>query len=391
MIVAIYVNVWRVMPVALLSVASLTAHASAQCLQWKQDMISAGQVGATSGWLSNAQQACTAVTNLCAANPLSCGFNSSSYSFRNWDGVVQPVAWPGFQCLIHYQIKGVQFPDWTDFTSTNGMVNRQHPDCKVFTSLTSEGSQCGASCNGVAHPIDPADGSVYDTAEDLGTSAGIPLFKRFYDSGDQGTSSMNTAWRHSYSRRILPVKSTSAQKGYLSNASNSSLYNDEASACISGFAELKSRVSTWAGAAATYSNGRCNLAVGTTSIGMLPLYYTATPTPAPGSTLTIAYQATRDDGQVISFLANGSSADAPPGVGMKLQVTASGYSLTDMKDAVENYDVSGRLLSIARRGGVIETMGYDASDRLSTVTSSFGHSIILTYDGQGRLSTVTRH
>jgi len=114
------------------------------------------------------------------------------------------------------------------------------------------------------------------------------------------------------------------------------------------------------------------------------------PTPAPGTTSTILYESIRDDGQVISFSVSGSSIIAPPGINMKLQINGTGFAITDASDTVESYAGSGKLLSIAGRSGVVQTMGYDGAGRLSSVTDSFGHSLTLTYDSLGRLSTVTR-
>ena len=130
--------------------------------------------------------------------------------------------------------------------------------------------------------------------------------------------------------------------------------------------------------------------MGSTTVGTLRLYYTSQPTPAPGTTSTILYESIRDDGQVISFSVSGSSIIAPPGINMKLQINGTGFAITDASDTVESYAGSGKLLSIAGRSGVVQTMGYDGAGRLSSVTDSFGHSLTLTYDSLGRLSTVTR-
>jgi YD repeat-containing protein len=142
-------------------------------------------------------------------------------------------------------------------------------------------------------------------------------------------------------------------------------------------------------ATATYANGVCALTVGGTRIGTLPLYYASPQLPAPGGTL-LGFDATRDDGQLITFTLQGSSIIAPPTIGLKLQQTPSGYTLIDDNDNVEIYDTTGRLLSLTSRAGVVQTMGYDTSARLSTVTDNFGHQLTLNYNSQGLLSSVTR-
>jgi len=98
---------------------------------------------------------------------------------------------------------------------------------------------------------------------------------------------------------------------------------------------------------------------------------------------------TRDDGQLISFTLQGGSIVAPPSIGLKLQQTSSGYTLTDQNDNAETYDANGKLLSLTNRAGVVQTMNYDGSGRLGTVTDSFGHRLSLSYDSQGRVSSVT--
>jgi YD repeat-containing protein len=215
-------------------------------------------------------------------------------------------------------------------------------------------------------------------------------FKRFYNSGDSSSNGLSAGWRHSFSRNIKPKYSGSTHKPYAVHPDNSSLYTSEAAACTSGFAEIKNRVATWTNAVASYGNNVCTLTVGGTYIGTLNLYYQSPPTPAPGSTVLIALDAARDDGQLVSFLVNGSAITAPPGIKLRLQQTGVGYTLTDATDTVETYDAGGKLQLVNSRAGVTQVVGYDSLGRLSTVTDSFGHSLTLTYDSQGRLSSVTR-
>jgi YD repeat-containing protein len=254
-----------------------------------------------------------------------------------------------------------------------------------------EGAQCGSRCNGVGHPIDPIDGAVYDTVEDLPSTSTYALeFKRHYDSSDRSASKLNQGWRHSFSRSIRPTYSESTYRPYAAGPGNSPLYTDEATACVSGFAQIKSQVTTWANATASYSSGACTLRVGTTVIGRLPILYNAPPTPAPGVPVLIGFDAIRDDGQVIGFMLDGSSISSPPGINLNLQQTSTGYVLINATDAVEAYDSSGKLMSVTSRSGIAQIINYDLSGRLSTVTNGFGGGLTLTYDSEGRLSTVTR-
>jgi YD repeat-containing protein len=123
----------------------------------------------------------------------------------------------------------------------------------------------------------------------------------------------------------------------------------------------------------------------------LPIFYNSPPTPAPGTSVINGYDAIRDDGQLIRFIVDGSGAIInPPGSNLTLQKTASGFTVTDGSDNVEQYDTNGKLLSVTSRTGVVQTMSYDGSGRLSGIGDSFGHQLILNYDGQDHLSSVTR-
>jgi RHS repeat-associated protein len=67
----------------------------------------------------------------------------------------------------------------------------------------------------------------------------------------------------------------------------------------------------------------------------------------------------------------------------------TGWAYTNADDDVENYDATGRLISIVNKSGLAHILAYDASKRVSTVTDSFGHQLGFTYDGSNRISTLT--
>ncbi|MGC3980766.1 MAG: RHS repeat-associated core domain-containing protein [Steroidobacteraceae bacterium] len=257
-------------------------------------------------------------------------------------------------------------------------------------------SQCGSSCNGVGDPINPAGGGVYATEIDAAGQGNLQTFKRFYNSLDDSNGDLGKGWRHSFSRNVKYKYSTVSYKEYSSSPDNSSIYSDPASACTSGFNQIKSRVSTWQSATVAYVNGVCSLSQGGVTIGAVPLLaYFDSDSGLPASfgsnfagTNTIGFDVTRDDGQVISFMLSGGSVVAPPGFSLKLQQTASGFTLTDASDSVETYDSAGKLLSIADRTGVIQTINYDSLGRLSLIVDTFGHTISLVYGTSGKLASV---
>ena len=67
----------------------------------------------------------------------------------------------------------------------------------------------------------------------------------------------------------------------------------------------------------------------------------------------------------------------------------TGWQYANADDEVENYDATGRLVSIVNKSGLAHTLAYDASKRVSTVADSFGHPLGFAYDGSKRISTLT--
>ncbi len=68
----------------------------------------------------------------------------------------------------------------------------------------------------------------------------------------------------------------------------------------------------------------------------------------------------------------------------------AGWKFTNSDDdSVETYDANGRLVSIASRTGIVQTLSYDSLLRLSSVIDSFGRSLTFTYGASSRVSTMT--
>jgi RHS repeat-associated protein len=79
---------------------------------------------------------------------------------------------------------------------------------------------------------------------------------------------------------------------------------------------------------------------------------------------------------------------AAPGITLRLQQTAGGFTVTDNNDSVETYDANGTLLSITHRSGLSQTLTYTGGN-LTSVTDNFGHGLSLSYDASNRLGGVT--
>jgi YD repeat-containing protein len=250
-------------------------------------------------------------------------------------------------------------------------------------------------CNPQHDPINPATGAMFLTETDVPDPNGVLRFLRYYNSanstdsdaialGGPGAVYLSPGWRYSFTRRIDLVPSQSLSADPTDVLTESSGYSNEASACTLGFAEIKGSVSAWANATAAYDGRACNLSVGGTSIGQLPIVWDNHP---PGSADVMGWDATRDDGQRIRFTFDGVTIKAPPGSAMRLQQNASGFTLIDETDNVEQYDISGRLQSVTNRAGVTVSVTYDSSGRLAGATDSFGHHISISVSFRQRCLT----
>lgn len=339
----------------------------------------------------------SAATAACATSPC----NEWKYAAGSTSPVFEPgsaATHPGgYNCRVTVSYTcltgGCAGQSFTTTGGPKGLSSRTNPNgCQVYVSAPPlPVAECGSSsCNSVGDPINPASGGVHAVESDQGDREGALTFRRFYNSAGVAGGELGSGWRHSFSRSLKPVYSGSTYRPYVSGPDNSSPYSSEATACTSGFAQIKARVATWASATPNYANGVCTLQIGATRIARLPLYYTSPPTPAPGAPVLIGYDAIRDDGQLVSFMVDSASIAAPASIAMKLEKTASSYLLTDNSNMVETYDLGGKLLSIESRASVVQTMSYDTTGRLASVVDTFGHSLVLTYDSQGRVSTVTR-
>ena len=385
---------WRAFHLAagalLLTVIAANVQATSQCFRWWMSE----SWGWNSGNLYKPEDVCNALLAQLQGNDdhmnAYLDYRPGTYTYRNISMTTEPHnVWPSMKCQVHYElfangewIQGGAYPSPISYFTD--------PACKVFACATPPPkSQCGPDCNGVADPISPSTGGMYTTEVDIESGVGGLGFARYYNSIDTDEAGdLSAGWRHSFSRRIEPRVAGQEYLPYLPQPDYSSLYNDEAAACTGGFAEIKSRVASWANATSSYSDGLCKLSVGGTSIGALPLLYQSQPTPAPQTTV-IGYDVVRDSGQVIRFSIQAGALVPPAGTTLRLQQTTGGFELTDAADSVETYDNDGNLLSIRRRSGIVHTLTYDGAGRLSAVADSFGHSIGLAYDGQGRLNQVT--
>lgn len=102
----------------------------------------------------------------------------------------------------------------------------------------------------------------------------------------------------------------------------------------------------------------------------------------------------RPDGKASRFRASsldGPFVNASPLDMARLERTADGgFRFVTVDDDVETYDASGRLLTLAQRGGMSpQTVGYDDQGRVARVSDEAGRALVFAYDAQSRLATLT--
>jgi YD repeat-containing protein len=353
---------------ASLALFALTAHAE-NGYQWQINQFP---------WIDDPTSACSAWLNYLNTPPSN---PTCTYTYGPMILTVDSDGYPAYHCA-EYEISSC-----TGFTSLNTNVSINTRSDYFVRAVPTGSAQCG-SC--VGDPINPANGAVYESETGVKEQPGSALtFKRFYNSVTSGSGDLGARWSHSFSRRIAPRYVYVGYQEWVQSPDNSSLYNDPAVACSSGFSQIKSRMGVLSAATAAYANGICTVSVNGAALTTLQIYSTSQAM-SGGGTILVGYDVTRDDGQSISFAVNGSSIAAPPSIGLTLQQTSNGYTLTDANDTVETYDVNGKLLSITSRSGVVQTVSYDTTGRLSSVSDTFGHQLTLGYDNQNRLIAVTR-
>ncbi len=251
------------------------------------------------------------------------------------------------------------------------------------------------NCEGEGDPCHPATGNKSQRETDIPSHATVGSeFIRFYNSlGDHNSSqSLAPGWRHTYSRQ-LNESTLGTSDLYQGNLDQSRLYSTASEACTSGWQEI--RAYAWNGAlsSATASfgdNQNCLIKQSGKTIANFPIRPTlnqhiALPQPNPTSQLITI---TRPNGQAYHFeKSNGIWID-PLYPEVSLTTDGSNWVFTNADNSRENYDGTGKLLSITSVRGDTQTLTYDTNNRLTRVETSSGDSLQFNYDASNRISAV---
>lgn len=245
------------------------------------------------------------------------------------------------------------------------------------------------SAPSAGNPVVLANGNKCESDTDYQVSGlGSALkFARYYNGLDI-SGGIAPGWRSSYSRHVtlaqVPVTNYPTD-----SVIYSSLYPDSGSACTQGWAQISAQAPRLQAAIASYQNGTCTLSLNGTAMQTIQVLSTDGAEQTWNDPPETVLQATRDDGQIDSYVVTGSSTTAEAGLARKAQITTNGFTITDENDTVETYGVNGNLLTITDRAGNTQTMGYDSGGRLWTVTDALHRQLVLNYDAQGHLGGVT--
>jgi len=99
-------------------------------------------------------------------------------------------------------------------------------------------------------------------------------------------------------------------------------------------------------------------------------------------------RASRANGVVVDFNRMNTLWLADPDVIERLVQTESGFQLTTFDNVIEDYDGTGRLLTLTHTSGQIQAMSYNpTTGLLETVTGHFGRTLSFAYDANERLIT----
>ena len=244
----------------------------------------------------------------------------------------------------------------------------------------------------VGHPINTTDGNKTRQENDFIASGISPLkLTRYYNSQKNQSSTVGVNWRHSYSTSLTANIHADAVP-YVDGDPNFSTQKSTAKlACELGWNDIKGIYNELelAYSTAVYLNSTCNIqgANGNT-LGSIAVRDSSTggvsPNP-PQDTIVIE----RANGNTIVFTLVNSVWIPPADANVSLVQTAAGFTLTTEQDSVEEYNLSGQLVSTTDRKGIQQLLSYNAATGvLESVSDSFGKSLNFAYSGNN-LITVT--
>ena len=265
-----------------------------------------------------------------------------------------------------------------------------------LTNLIANAQQCdnetGDSSPSVhtPKPINTTNGNKYRSENDYTQSGLSPLnVTRFYSSNKNQSTDVGVNWRHSYTSSLTANIHSQTVPYVANDAEFSQQYGTAKEACESGWNDIKGQYTppAVANSTALYDGTTCTISDGASALGIIAVRNsTSGVSPFPPQDNIVIERA---NGNTIVFTSVNSNWIAPSDKDVSLVQATSGYILTTAQDTVEEYNLSGQLISITDRKGIQQTLTYNAtSGLLESVIDSFGQSLGFAYVGS-KLTTVT--
>lgn len=109
--------------------------------------------------------------------------------------------------------------------------------------------------------------------------------------------------------------------------------------------------------------------------------------PFGGGSTPIGVVAERPDGRVLHWTPSAGVWRSTAWTSETLEAEVGGWRYTTRDDTRERYDLSGRLLDVTTREGLVTTIQYRPDGKVQAVTGPFGHTITFQYSSEGEWLT----
>jgi YD repeat-containing protein len=250
-------------------------------------------------------------------------------------------------------------------------------------------SNPNTQCDAIAgNPVDTSTGAKIQHEIDI-PSRGVGQigFDRTYNNGNKAVGGF---WYNDYQKslRIISPQETEILRD------KSSPYASKATACTSGWNELKTKITdSWAqGTSAQYVNETCQVTRNNAVVRNIPIL-------PDGQSIEIyikpgAIQLVRENGSILSFGLgiNNQYKELNGERGQLTEVSNAAPIAWRYKNAsgdIEDYNADGKLLSITASNGMKQELFYDAaSGLLARVKDSMNRELVFAYAGN-QISSVT--
>jgi len=257
-------------------------------------------------------------------------------------------------------------------TCPAGTVNTEYA-CKinkfiVYLPKNNPPPKCPDNPTG-GNPVVIGTGSKFELTEPI--VSGSLRFQFIYNNGDR-TAIM--PWYHDYQKNLRIIEPSSASPD---TDKKSSIYTNRNTACVSGWNEIKAKVTdVWSIGAVARLNGKtCEIVNSGKVVNHLYFFI-------PDSFIPGALQLIRGDGSIISYeyYGGGSFRSVSGDNGRLEQLSIGEWQYSTDSGIVERYDQLGKLIYIFQRGEK-QTLTYNqTTGKLATVSDTSLHAFEFSYN-----------